>query len=286
MRLKITHETHYTYTEPPASVIELLRLTPRNSATQSVREWGLEVSNESIMRRFNDAFGNINHTFSAAGPLDELVVRAVGTVETEPSNGVVSGTPEPLPVAVYLRETDLTGPTAALAAIGADAFAACDGTTLDHLHKLMDAVHGAMTQKPGFAPVALPADATLKAGEGVCHDLTHVFLAAARAHRIPARYISGYCAVDGASRDPQATHSWAEAHVEGLGWVGFDPSSNRSPGENYVRLAVGLDSLSAAPVRGAIYGGAGETLTVRVRVERATAPGALSGSAAQSQSQG
>jgi hypothetical protein len=36
-----------------------------------------------------------------------------------------------------------------------------------------------------------------------------------------------------------------------------------------VRVAVGLDYLGAAPVRGTRYGGAGETLTVAVRVAQA-----------------
>jgi hypothetical protein len=37
----------------------------------------------------------------------------------------------------------------------------------------------------------------------------------------------------------------------------------------HVRVAVGLDELSAAPLRGTRYGGAGEALSVKVRVEQA-----------------
>jgi hypothetical protein len=36
-----------------------------------------------------------------------------------------------------------------------------------------------------------------------------------------------------------------------------------------VRVAVGLDELSTAPLRGTRYGGAGEALSVKVRVEQA-----------------
>jgi hypothetical protein len=36
-----------------------------------------------------------------------------------------------------------------------------------------------------------------------------------------------------------------------------------------VRVAVGLDYLGAAPVRGTRFGGSGETLTVAVRVDQA-----------------
>ncbi|MGU7772083.1 transglutaminase family protein [Burkholderia sp. MR1-5-21] len=49
---------------------------------------------------------------------------------------------------------------------------------------------------------------------------------------------------------PPAGHAWAEAYVEGLGWVGFDPFMNRCPDERYVRIAIGLDSHDAQPVTG------------------------------------
>ena len=61
----------------------------------------------------------------------------------------------------------------------------------------------------------------------------------------------------------------AIAYVENLGWVGFDPTNGVSTTDAHVRVAVGLDYLGAAPVRGTRYGGAGETLTVAVRVAQA-----------------
>ena len=59
-----------------------------------------------------------------------------------------------------------------------------------------------------------------------------------------------------------AGHAWAEAYVDKLGWVGFDPTNGISPTDAHVRVAVGLDYLGAAPVRGTRYGGGGETLEV------------------------
>ncbi len=41
------------------------------------------------------------------------------------------------------------------------------------------------------------------------------------------------------------------------------------PTDAYVRVAVGLDYLGAAPVRGTRYGGGGEALAVKIRVEQA-----------------
>ena len=54
--------------------------------------------------------------------------------------------------------------------------------------------------------------------------------------------------------EQEASHAWAEVHVDGLGWVGFDVSNQISPDEKYVRIATGLDSMQAAPIAGFVYG--------------------------------
>ena len=76
----------------------------------------------------------------------------------------------------------------------------------------------------------------------------------------------GYVLRDEAAR--QSGHAWAEAHVEALGWVGFDVSNRISPDERYVRVATGRDYREAAPVTGLSWG-AGETrLAVKLAVEQ------------------
>jgi transglutaminase-like putative cysteine protease len=57
--------------------------------------------------------------------------------------------------------------------------------------------------------------------------------------------------------------------VPTLGWVAFEAADGLCATDAYVRVAVGLDELSAAPSRGTRYGGAGEALSVKVRVEQA-----------------
>jgi transglutaminase-like putative cysteine protease len=118
-----------------------------------------------------------------------------------------------------------------------------------------------------------PTEVTTTAAEafslrrGVCQDLTHIFIAAARCLGIPARYVSGYLyRVDGVV-DQEAGHAWAEANVPGLGWVGFDAANGISIGEGHVRVAIGLDYLGAAPVRGTRQGGGSEDLDVVLKVE-------------------
>jgi len=71
----------------------------------------------------------------------------------------------------------------------------------------------------------------------------------------------------------QAGHAWAEAFVPDLGWIGFDAANAICGTDAHARVAIGLDYLGAAPVRGTRYGGGNETLTVAVKVDRANRPG-------------
>lgn len=104
---------------------------------------------------------------------------------------------------------------------------------------------------------------------GVCQDLTHVFIAAARTLGVPARYIGGYFhRADGVVQQT-AGHAWAEVHIPELGWVAFDPANCICATDAHVRVAAGLDYLGAAPIRGMRYGGSSEALDVIVRVDQA-----------------
>ena len=62
----------------------------------------------------------------------------------------------------------------------------------------------------------------------------------------------------------EAAHAWAEAYVPDLGWTGFDPANGVCADHSYLRVAVGLDYLDAAPLRGARRGGGEERLSVSV----------------------
>jgi len=113
----------------------------------------------------------------------------------------------------------------------------------------------------GLTGTATKAGDALAAGHGVCQDFAQIFVASARLLGIPARYVSGHLARDEAQ---EAAHAWAEACVPDIGWIGFDPANGISPTDHYLRVAIGLDYLDAAPIRGARRGGGTESLTVSV----------------------
>ena len=270
MRIRVSHLTTYRYASPAASVIQTLRLTPRNHDGQYVARWRIDVSADCRLDQHEDAFGNITHAFTADGPFEELKVLVEGEVETRDTQGIVRGAVERFPPSLFLRETSLTGLDDAIAGFAAAARDAAGPDALKLLHLLLERLHDEMAlETDATDPGATTAPTAFAKKRGASADLTHVFIAAARSLAIPARYVGGYVhGADGPS-DRHAGHAWAEAFVGGLGWVAFDTANGICATDAHVRVAVGLDYLGAAPVRGTRYGGGGETLAVKVEVEQA-----------------
>lgn len=264
MRIRIRHETVYRYAEPAKSAIQHLRLTPRNFDGQHVAQWRIDVDRDCRLRQSEDAYGNIVHRFTAEGPFSSISTMIEGDVTTFDTAGVASGAVERFPQALYLRETPLTAPSAEIVDF-ARAATAREYGPLGRLHALLGALYESLSFDTDATHAATTASEAFAHGKGVCQDFAHVFIACARALGLPSRYVSGYYLRSDAD-EQVAGHAWAEAYVANLGWVGFDPAHGVCPGEQHVRLAVALDYLGAAPIRGARAGGAGETLEVKVRV--------------------
>jgi transglutaminase-like putative cysteine protease len=271
MRIRISHATTYHYDTPPNGVTQLLRLTPRNHDGQYVVEWRIDLSEDAQLHQHEDAFGNITHSFTAEGPFDDLSITVTGEVETQDSNGFVRGAVERFPPAMFLRESPLTLPDAAIVdfAEAARTEAGSGASTLSVLHQLLANVHGEMTFDVTPTQTATTAAESFKLKRGVCQDLTHIYIAAARHLGIPTRYIGGHFYRSDGVTAQDAGHAWAECYIEDFGWIGFDPSNGICPTDAHVRIAAGLDYLGASPVRGTRYGGNGETLKVAVHVEQA-----------------
>jgi len=267
MRILVSHHTVYRYAQPANGVIQVLRLTPRHHEGQYVVRWRLDLSHDSRLEQREDAFGNIVQAFTLPGPIEEVGVNVEGEVETQDTAGVVRGAVERFPPSLYLRETDLTQADPAIAAFAAEV-AGRDRDGLSRLHRLLATLHQEIAFDTDPTHVHTTAAQAFELKRGVCQDLTHIFIACARLMEIPARYVGGHLHRADGVIDQGAGHAWAEAFVPDLGWVGFDPANGICMTEAHVRVAVGLDYLGAAPVRGARYGGGAEKLDVAVRVEQ------------------
>jgi transglutaminase-like putative cysteine protease len=272
VRLRIAHSSVYRYDPPAAGVIQVLRLTPRNHEGQYVERWRIDVVPDARLAAHEDAFGNITHVFTADGPLEELRVEVDGEVETQNANGVVRGTVERFPPSLFLRDTALTQADSAIRDFAQKTRDASGGVLLAELHGLLDRLFEDVANATGdAASAAAPAINATEAfarKRGAAKDFAHIFIGAARTLGIPARYVRGYYRSADKSADADTSHAWAEAYVPGLGWVGFDPSNGCCPTDGHVRVAIGLDSLGAAPVRGTRLGAGAETLAVAIKVDQ------------------
>lgn len=264
MLLNITHRTQYRYDKPVPYALQRLRLVPQSGETQTVRAWSLAIEGAEEEVRFSDQFENETWLVSVSGGADAIAIEASGTVETFDKAGMTGPHRGFVPLWLYLHQTRLTEPGEGVASL-AGAIGA--GNDVERLHRLLGAVGEAVAYRPGSSDTTTTAEEALAAGSGVCQDHTHVFAAAARRLGFPARYVSGYLMMD-SGPEQAASHAWAEAHVEGIGWLAFDAANGISPDERYVRLAVGRDYRDAMPVSGIRLGDGREHLEVHLTVEQ------------------
>lgn len=265
MRLLIEHRTDYRFSEPQARLVQMLRLTPNSHEGQNVVDWRIDMDCDARLKPCRDGFGNQVTMLYVNGPIEHFGMTVSGEVLTEDRAGVVAGAAEPLPPLVFLQTTRLTRSSSAIVAL-AQEIAAGGGDPLDRIHRLNQAVRQRLRFDSAFPAPDRDAATIIQQGHGGSQDFAHLFIAAARELGIPARYVSGYLheAREG-SPDRPATHGWAEAHLEGFGWIGFDPVHDICPNDAYVRVAIGLDYHDAAPLSGARTGGGQELIEVSAR---------------------
>jgi transglutaminase-like putative cysteine protease len=266
MRLAIRHTTRYSFEQPVVHALQRLRLTPKTTQGQAILDWSMEYQNAHKELEYEDQNHNTVTLVSIDPDAREVIVACRGTVETQDHAGVIGRHAGHLPLWSFLGQTRLTRPGPRLRQL-VRSLEFSDLKRLDFLHSLSQAVRDAVEYRTGTTGVTTTGEEALEGGCGVCQDHAHIFIGAARDVGVPARYVSGYLMMNDRI-DQEATHAWAEAHVDGLGWVGFDVSNGISPDPRYVRVATGRDYRDAAPITGITFGSATQDLHVDVAVEQ------------------
>jgi transglutaminase-like putative cysteine protease len=106
----------------------------------------------------------------------------------------------------------------------------------------------------------------------VCQDFAHIMIIAARAHGIPAGYVSGYLRTEPPPGQPRlvgadAMHAWVNLWCgDRLGWIGFDPTNGTVARADHIFIAMGRDFADVSPLDGVVHGGGDQTMTVAVDV--------------------
>lgn len=250
MKLQIRHDTIYRYDSKVCDSIQYLRLKPRSTPQQRILEWKLTVPGETS--QVTDGFNNLVTVMTLHQPVREILLRVEGVAD-------LSGKPllrndAPFPPSVFLRQTSLTDVDEAL-----KDFAAGYSPNKRSLIRMMGHLRERIRFLPGATTTRDSAADVFAKEAGVYQDLTHVFIACCRHIGVPVRYVSGYILGEG---EHLATHAWAEAFL-GHNWHTFDVVNSLNAAETHIKLAIGLDYLDAAPVRGVRRGGGEEHMETR-----------------------
>ncbi len=137
---------------------------------------------------------------------------------------------------------------------------------LENLQALNTWVYEDIRYTPGLTHVDTRLDEILDLRQGVCQDFAHLFLGIARAHGIPARYVSGYLHQGLGFFGDAQMHAWVEAYVPEVGWIGFDPTNNILAASDHIKVAHGRDYSDCAPLKGVVYGPGGNASRHQVQV--------------------
>ena len=291
-RYAIHHRTHYRYARPVSLGAQRLMVRPKDSHDLRLEEATLTLSPEGRVRWSHDVFGNSIATVTFGAPTDDLLIV---------SDLVVSsyrhGAPE---IAVEDQARLYPFVYAADDRLNLGSFLTCryahclprvtawaqsfvtPGIETMALLRALNADIRARFRYNGrdLAGVQSPSE-TLSYGSGTCRDFATLFIEAARALGIGARFVTGYLYDPSLDRGPSqgmvgagATHAWAEVYLPGPGWIEFDPTNGLIDSPSLLRVGVASDAEHAVPVSGTYFGTADDVSLVDIDVKVTALPGA------------
>ncbi len=294
MLLHVLHETAYDYVPPVRTAQHMAHLKPANNDRQRLLSHRLTVDPEPAQQtEALDVYGNTRSFFSLQFSHDTLRVLAESLVSTAASEVPAESLPwqeltermryhrgaQYDPASEFIFASPYVPRDDAFVAYALPSFP--EGRpVVEAARELMQRIHADFEYETTATDVNTPALEALALRKGVCQDLAHVMLGCLRSLGLPARYVSGYLLTEPPAGQPRlvgtdASHAWVALYLpgkEGPGtWVDFDPTNDRTAGEDYVTLAIGRDYSDVSPMRGVIHGGASHSLRVAVTVTPAEA---------------
>lgn len=288
MKLDVRHRTRYDYANPAAFSQHLLRVTPCTSPGQRVILTGLTIEPEpDEIGHHRDMFGNLVHVATVTRPHTSLEIVATSNVERATPNDIILSASVPwerarasalgldgvatnAAIAPFAFPSQMTQPDADIVTYGEKSLQA-GRPVLDAARELTTRIFTDFAYDTAATGAETLPDESFRLKKGVCQDFAHVMLAALRAQRIPARYVSGYLRTIPPEGKPRlqgadASHAWVSVWDPALGWIDFDPTNDCIPGQDHVTLAYGRDYSDVSPVSGIVIGAGRQALSVGVDV--------------------
>ncbi|UAY51305.1 transglutaminase family protein [Ferruginibacter albus] len=287
MNYIVTHTTTYQYDESVGLCYNIVRLLPRNTATQLCARANIDIQPKpDVYNEYEDFFGNKLVYFAIQQEHKILTVTVRSEIQKLNNDEYLPGNisweevkeqlhqhkGDWLEVSQYIPYTAVTRANADILEYAARSFTV-GRTMFDAVYDLMQRIFNDFIFKPGFTTIATPLSVVFKERKGVCQDFAHLAIACVRAMGLPARYISGYIetiAPEGEEKliGVDASHAWFSVFIPGTGWVDFDPTNNQLPSMQHVTVGWGRDYFDIAPVKGVIFSVGDHNLSVAVDMRR------------------
>jgi transglutaminase-like putative cysteine protease len=264
MLFHIKHTTRYSYSRTVFCEPFLLRLRPREDASQRLVRFQRSIHPQPAgINDLLDVEGNTASHCWFNGPTCLLTVTVNSVVETLRSNAfdfLLENSAMELPVR-YRPETcpalmpyrTVQQPSEVVQELADRIKTEVNQNTVQFLVQLASWIceNFEKTVRPEGDP--FPAEMTLQARQGSCRDLAVLFAEACRSVGLAARFVSGYQAQPEADGE-RHLHAWTEIFLPGAGWRGFDPGQGLAVSDQHVAVATGLNALAAAPTVGTFRG--------------------------------
>lgn len=290
MKFRIKHTTRYEYSEPVSLCQNLARLTPLNNEHQVCKNSHFEITPvPSYLGEHRDYFGNMVTRFDIPEQhqvLDVSVISEVIVVERPQTmlfsfdasweqvrDEVQRGlSPELLMAREFTFASRFIPTIDSLKTYALESFTA-NRPLLDGTRHLMHRIYTEFKYDPAFTTLSTPLETVIEHKRGVCQDFAHLAIGCLRTIGIPAKYVSGYIETlppEGQEKleGADASHAWFAVFLPGSGWMEFDPTNNIVPGNQHIRLATGRDYFDVTPLKGVLFGGGSNVLSVSVDVAR------------------
>jgi transglutaminase-like putative cysteine protease len=278
----IRHFTRYRYSRSVWQSMMEVRMHPRSEGHQRCFVFQLSVNPRARIFGYTDSYGNLVHHFDLPSRHGQLTIISDALVDID----VQPSIPEIMEYQRWQELEDLiekkdywdmlmpshfarSSPELEQLAGEIGASERKGRSPLAFLQDIASGVHRSFSYVKKSTAVNSPIEDALRSRQGVCQDFAHIMIALVRNARIPCRYVSGYLYQGGENAHPSAdgaTHAWVEALLPRIGWIGFDPTTNRAAGEKHIRTAIGRDYADVPPTMGMMKGKADTQLQVRVRV--------------------
>ena len=263
--LRIEHQTSYRYATKLTYAVLQVRLFPQSAKGHQIENWQCEILGGKKELSFKDHNGNLVWLVTSFPGTTEIIINTISKVKVFDLNGVSGREKDSIPLWIYKNQTLLTD----LGKSSDKFISECEDEigSISWLHELAGAIKRQIKYKTAETEASSSAHDAVKKGLGVCQDHAHIFIGCCRSVGIPSRYVSGYLLLEGVEQQT-AMHAWAEAFVPSLGWVGFDVSNGVSPDSKYLWIAQGSDYNDVSPIKGAIFGGLEEEMSVNLIVQQ------------------